>query len=140
MNRELETIITAHTIKGTSFVGVRNYTNTSGELSNQTILVGAEYAKAKLMDVETAREFDITSYESDFPVTLLADAKNKIIESLLNPGKSQSEGQKAAYTHVGPGLKVHNEKQELYVYGFVIAKTVHVKGGVKIACGQLRRR
>jgi len=36
---QVATIVACKTINGTSFVGVRNYTNTQGEVSNQTFLV-----------------------------------------------------------------------------------------------------
>lgn len=129
--RLIKTLVTAKTIKGTSFVGIREYLNSSNELSNQTILVGASYEKAKEMDIETAREFDINSYDSPFSEALRIQAKEKIVSSLVSPGKAQSEAQKASYTHVGPGLKIHNESGELMVYGFVVAKHVIEPGQYK---------
>jgi hypothetical protein len=129
MERSLQTIVTAHTIKGTSFVGIRDYESSKEEISNQTILVGADYSKAKSLDIETARNFDINSYESPYSETVRAEAKVKILESLTNPRTANSEGQKEAYEHVGKGLKIHKEKGELYVYGFLVAKTV-IKPGV----------
>ena len=126
--REIQTIVTAHTIKGTSFVGVRNYLNSKDELSNQTILVGADYGKAKEKDIAAVREFDINSYESQFSEALRIQAKEKILNSLIAPAKAQSEAQKDAYTHIGPGLKLHKESGDIMVFGFVVSKTILEKG------------
>ncbi len=42
--RNIKTLVTAKTIKGTTFVGVRGYLNRYNELSNQTFLAGVSYA------------------------------------------------------------------------------------------------
>jgi len=47
------TLVACKTIKGTSFVGVRNYTNSKDEISNQTFLVGINYANLLDSDLKT---------------------------------------------------------------------------------------
>tara|TARA_R110000803_G_scaffold19482_3_gene50941 strand:+ start:155 stop:679 length:525 start_codon:yes stop_codon:yes gene_type:complete len=131
MERKTITTIVAETIKGTSFVGISNYLNSKGELSNQTILVGATYETAKAADIETAKAFDLSAHKSQFTEADLIVAKESIIASLEKPSKAHSEGQKAAYKHIAPGLKVHTETDEVYVTGFAISKVVLEKGTYK---------
>lgn len=127
--RKLITEIIAKTIKGTSFVAVRNYTNSKGEVSNQTFLVGANYGKAKDADIETVRNFDVAPFVSDqLDLPILLEAKAAILKSLQAPSKSHSEAQANAYETIAPGLKRHIENDTIHLVGFAIAKKVIVEG------------
>jgi len=123
--------VVAETIKGTSFVGIQNYLSSKGELSNQTILVGATYETAKAADIETAKAFDLASHTSSFSEADLIVAKETIVASLEKPSKAHQEGQAAAYKHIAPGLKLHIDTNEIHVTGFAITKTVLEKGTYK---------
>ena len=54
----IKALVVAKTIKGTSFVGVRGYENSKGEVSNQTLLVGYNYANMLKKDFETSYFLD----------------------------------------------------------------------------------
>lgn len=43
-------VLTAKQIKGTSFIGLRGYTNKQGDVSNQTIVAGITYENCLLHD------------------------------------------------------------------------------------------
>jgi hypothetical protein len=43
LTNAINLLLAAKTIKGTSFVGLRNYENKQGEKSNQTIIAGITY-------------------------------------------------------------------------------------------------
>lgn len=131
MERNLQIFITAKTIKGTSFIGIRNYTNSSSEVSNQTILAGASYERAKAADILTVQDFDINSYSSEFSEDLRREAHAKILNSLVNPSTGNREGQIEAYRTIAPGLKLHLVSNEIHVFGFVIAKKLIVPGVYK---------
>ena len=46
----------AKTIKGTTFIGIRNYENKQGEVSNQTVLVGFSTENAMMHDFQALQE------------------------------------------------------------------------------------
>lgn len=120
---------------GVSFVSIKEYTNKQGEVSNQTINIGASYENAKKADIATLEALDVTDATHGFKsgVLLLEQARRELIEAFLNPNENISNGQKDAYTHIPncSGLKVHNEKGLLYLYGNRINKTVLVEGTYK---------
>ena len=95
---------------GVSFVSIRNYTNQYGEVSNQTINVGASYENAKKADIETLEKLDITNAENGFKssVLMLEKARVELIESFIKPNENRSKGQTDAYTNICKGIRVHN--------------------------------
>lgn len=115
---------------GVTFVGISNYTNKFGEVSNQTINVGASYENAKEADIETLRGLDVTDskYQFNSSVIMLEKAKVELIEAFIKPNENRSNGQKDAYTHIAKGIKVHNVTGLLYLYGYRIKKTVITEG------------
>ena len=120
---------------GVSFVSIREYKNKQGEVSNQTINIGASYDNAKKADIETLEGLDITDQKHSFKssVLMLEQARIELIEGFLKPNENISKGQKDAYTHIPncSGLKVHNTTGLLYLFGNRINKTVLVKGEYK---------
>jgi hypothetical protein len=132
------TVVAVKNIKGTSFVGVRNYKNAQGEVSNQTFLVGIDYMKMLQNDLKKLLAFDPLKMESNIDKQTILTAHSKLIESLrkrladeetraqlLAAGDATikaSEAQKDAYTNIAKGLKTQDGY--LYIYGLMVRKTV----------------
>lgn len=129
--------------KGTEFIGIRNYTNQKGEVSNQTLNVGVDVLKAKKADLKALQNLSIDQLkaiadtkgislqvaESAFSELLMSELKNVSTEKELRT--KQSQAQSEAYLHINKGMKFHKETGALYVSGFVVAKTVLVEGEYK---------
>lgn len=116
-------------ITGVSFVSIRNYTNKQNEVSNNLINVGIKYESAKAKDIEFLTHLNLNTIENrKSTLELLEEARHVLIEAFKNPNENRSNGQIEAYTHILPGVKVHNETGILYVYGYREQKTVLVKG------------
>ena len=141
-----ELIVAVKKIKGTSFVGVRNYENLQGEQSNQTFNVGINYGKVLQYDLQALQNFDISTLADQHSMADLtkgyaelllslqkrtADEQTKA-ELLANNDKTmlQSQAQTDAYISLSNGLKakLENDKLVLYIYGFMVRKTILKKG------------
>jgi hypothetical protein len=114
-------------IKGVSFVSV-TYTNQQNEQHQTTFNVGVDYQRAKQKDIEFLQQLDVTTIQSSLDNDLLEAARIALLESFIKPSKTRSEGINNAYTHLGNGLKIHNETQTVYVYGMKVHKRVIEKG------------
>lgn len=147
--KNLKTIIAVKTINGTSFVGVRNYTNSSDEVSNQTFVVGINYANLlandlkKLTSIATMKK--VVSMFADNDKALVKKGYNELVASLVKRTSSEkekaellakgdktmiaSQGQQDAYISVAKGLKAKDGA--LYIYGLCVAKKVLVEGVYK---------
>lgn len=117
-------------ITGVSFVSV-TYVNQQNEKHQTLFNVGVDYDKAKQKDIEYLKKLDVSSLNSSIDVELLEEARVELLSSFQTPSKNRSEGIKNAYTHLGAGLKVHNEKGTLFVYGMKVKKTVLEEGDKK---------
>ena len=136
-------LIAAKTIKGTSFIGIRNYENKQGEISNQTILAGITYENCLINDFKVLQEnkdkvFGIL--QKDYSTELVETAYNNVYVSLEKRLSSDevkealrqqndktiglSDAQKDAYIHLTKGVKLHIETMQLHVFGLVVKKTV----------------
>lgn len=138
--KAINTIVAVKNIKGTSFVGVRNYQNKEGEISNQTFVVGINYENLLKNDLEKLKNFDLSKLDTTIAAEIVKEAHKELIESLVKRLSSDeskeallaigdktivaSEAQKAAYTHIAKGLKVQDNN--LYIYGLMVRKTVVV--------------
>jgi glutaminase len=111
---------------GVSFVSIKGYTNSYGEVSNNLVNVGASLTSAKYSDIETLQSLDVTALNGDS--ILLEKARVELINSFIAPNENRSQGQIEAYTIVAKGIKVHNETGEIYVYGLRKSKTTLVEG------------
>lgn len=130
------------TIKGTTFVGT-TYRNAQGELSRQLIVSGITYENLLLNDFESLQANQnvvFSSLEKKYSVELITLAYNNLFTSLekrlSNPETKakllaekdstivRSQAQKDAYTHVAKGIKVHNDTNEIHVFGLCVKKTV----------------
>ena len=118
-------------VTGVSFFSIKNYTNSSGEVSNQLINVGINYEKSKQKDIELLENIKLSDYEFKSPIELLEQAKAELIAAFIKPNENRSNGQIEAYTTIFSGVKVHNESGFLYIYGYGVSKNILVKGEYK---------
>lgn len=132
------TIVACKTINGTSFVGVRNYTNSQGEVSNQTFLVGISYANLLENDKKKLEAFDIKPLIKKYDKEIVTKAYNELLTSLIKRTASElekeilranndqtiklSDAQTNAYDHITSGLKAKDDN--LYIYGLCVRKEV----------------
>jgi len=138
-------VLVAKTIKGTSFVGVKNYENKQGEVSNQTIVAGITYENCLVNDFKVLQEKQNEVFETlqkDFAIELIETAYKNVYTSLEKRLSSEevkealrqqndktialSDAQKDAYTHITKGVKVNKETNQIHVFGLVVRKQVLV--------------
>jgi len=135
---QVATLVACKTIKGTSFVGIRNYKNSQGEVSNQTFVVGINYAKLLQNDLDKLKAFDIAPLIAKYDKETVAKAYQELLESLVKRTASElekeilrangdatinrSDAQSEAYVNVAKGLKMQDDC--LYIYGLSVRKTV----------------
>lgn len=140
INDKFATLVACKTIKGTTFVGVRNYENKQGEISNQTFLVGINYGKLLENDLKTLQAFDIAPLIEKYDKEIVTKAYTELISSLVKRTASEmekdvlreledvtikrSDAQSDAYVNVAKGLKAKDN--DLYIYGLSVKKTVLV--------------
>jgi len=130
------------TIKGTTFVGT-TYRNAQGELSKQLIVSGISYENCLMNDFNSLQANQSTIFEKlekTYSIDLITLAYNNLYSSLekrlSNPETKakllaekdstivRSQAQIDAYTHVAKGIKVHNDTNEIHVFGLVVKKRV----------------
>lgn len=139
---KLQTIVASKTIKGTSFVGVRNYENSKGEISNQTFLVGINYANLLENDLDTLTNFDLNPILKKYPTERLTVLKayNELLTSLVKRTATevekeklrqandvtikQSDAQTDAYTNIENAKGLSHKDNNLYLFGLLVKKTV----------------
>ena len=146
--RNIKTLVTAKTIKGTTFVGVRGYLNRYNELSNQTFLAGVSYANLlnndliKLTSNEVKKQ--VVSLYATNDKALVKKAYNELVTSLKKRTSSEkekeqlranndktiklSDAQINAYTQWAKGVKINDESNEVYVFGLMVRKTKLAEG------------
>lgn len=135
----------AKTINGTSFIGIRNYKNQQGEVSNQTLLIGFSRENAMQHDFKALQEnkekvfYDLAK-KHDFEIVKKAyselyDSLEKRLssdetkEKLREQGDTtilRSDAQNDAYEYVAKGVKLNKETQELHIFGISVKKTIVV--------------
>ena len=117
------------TPNGVTFFGIKNYTNSYGEVSNVVINIGASFDNAKKKDIVYLESLDVnTIINSDIDKTLLEQARTALLQSLVNPNENRSNAQIDAYTRINNAIKVHNENGTIYIFGFSVNKEVLVEG------------
>ena len=146
--RNIKTLVTAKTIKGTTFVGVRGYLNRYNELSNQTFLAGVSYANLlnndliKLTSNEVKKQ--VVSLYATNDKALVKKAYNELVTSLKKRTSSEkekeelranndktiklSDAQINAYTQLAKGVKINDESNEVFVFGLMVRKTKLAEG------------
>lgn len=112
-------------LTGVAFVSIAGYKDAQNGEQNALINVGVSYENAKLADITFLQGLSFADNE------LLEQARLELIESLIKPSQSRSEGQIEAYTHLCNGVKQHKESKALYIFGFSVKKTVISEGETK---------
>jgi len=130
-NSEKQLLVIAQDTSGAPFVRIENYRNGKNELAHHTIQVNLDMERVKREDIEKIRNFDINSYQSQFPVSLRQQAISAILESKLNPNENRSKGQTDNFKTVAPGIQIHTDSLQMYVIGFAINKEVIEPGEPK---------
>jgi len=146
------TMVACKTINGTSFVGVRNYSNSKNEVSNQTFLVGINYANLLDADLKTLKAFDIKPLIAKYDIAIVTKAYTELLNSLIKRTASEfekeilraandstmnrSDAQSDAFESVAKGLKTKDNN--LYIYGLCVKKTVLVEGVYPVVKSQLK--
>lgn len=126
-------------INGTSFVGIKGYeSKTSGETANHVVNVGFSYENAIEKDLNklnnlTAKDIENLVFETGIDVNTVLTAKNEMINSFIkNRNKEtqskQSEAQQETYLSIAPGIRLHKETGQIYIYALHVSKQVIVKG------------
>lgn len=148
MKNLIDFITKTNNINGVSFVSLRGYeSTTSGEISNVIFNIGANlYSNAKAKDLKAMQSVNANDLFEDFsfknktiPFDVFEKAFNELYNSFVNVGDKNidgtvkvrsngSFGQINAYTQINNAVKVHNEKNRLYLHGLVVSKEVLVKG------------
>jgi len=130
MKNLIDLIVSFSKANGCTFVRIKDYTNAQGEVQDVTINVGVSYENAKAKDIEFLKGLDVSTLSHNYEnvdVTLLEEAREALLAAAIKPNKAMSKGQKDAYTHLVKGIKVHNETEELYVFGTKVKNTKVVK-------------
>ena len=136
-------VAVAKTIKSTSFVGVRNYENKQGEISNQTILAGISYENCLLNDFKVLQEKQKEVFvilQNEFSKEVIEKAYQNVFTSLEKRLSSEevkdalrlendktinlSDGQINAYKHLAKGVKMNKETLQIHIFGLVVKKTI----------------
>lgn len=145
ISKNSELLATAKTIKGTSFVGLQNYTNSQGEISNYTLLVGINFENVLKNDMKSLIE-NKKSIIAELLKTHKADVIEKAYTNVYNSLNkrladeetkeqlrlandktiAQSDAQKDAYIHLAKGVKLHVDTLEIHIFGLQVRKTVIV--------------
>jgi hypothetical protein len=141
--KNVKLVVTAKTIKGTSFVGVREYSNAQGEVSNYTINAGISYFNVLTNDYRMlmAKSIDVFAVlKKNYPIAVIDKAYSELLTSLekrLSDEKikeqlraegdktiAQSDAQINAYINLAKGVKLHKDTMQLHVFGLVVRKTI----------------
>ncbi len=139
----LTSLIENFDFSGVSFISIKGYySDSSGEVSDVLINVGASYKNMKTKDLETLQGADALFLETqtaEFDVDLLTEAIEAKIKSIVSPNKNRSQGQKNAYINLNERgtLKYCKNTKSVLIQGTVIRKTVLVKGEYKAVKSRL---
>ncbi len=144
-DKNVKLVVTAKTIKGTSFVGVRDYENKQGEVSNYTINAGISYLNVLKHDYQSLIDKQADVYavlNKNYPIAVIDEAYKQVLTSLekrLSDEETkdklraegvktiaQSDAQINAYVNIAKGVKLHKDTLQLHVFGLVVKKTVLV--------------
>jgi len=139
--KTLKTLVSVKNIKGASFVGIKGYENSKGEISDFTLLANISYYNMLVNDLKKLVELDLTNLFAKYEnLELVQKPYNELLESytkrlsdeqtketLLALGDStikRSVAQSEVYVNLGNGLRVNKDTNELHVYGLVARKKV----------------
>lgn len=142
-DKNVKLVVTAKTIKGTSFVGLREYSNAQGEVSNYTINAGISYFNVLTSDYQKLINIQndiVDVLKKQYPIAVVEKAYYEILTSLekrLSDEETkeqlraegdktiaQSDAQINAYINLAKGVKLHKDTMQLHVFGLVVRKTI----------------
>lgn len=116
-----------------TFLALRNYTNSSGEVADYSIVFHMSYKNAVERSLEMIEEYEPTT-----------DVEKKAKEQLINSYTSSltkieynatcPEGEEIlqdGYQSLCKGVKLHIESGNVHIYGLLNKKTVHTPGEYK---------
>lgn len=107
--------------KGCQFASF-TYTNSYGEVSTQTVLLGATYENAKAKDLATLQNASFTEQGLEIARLTLA---NSLLKNMNDKTRSnQSKGQIDAYINLYKGVRIHKETEEVHILAQFVSKTV----------------
>jgi len=127
-------------LKGSSFIGIREYQNKFGKVANVNLLTNISTMNAKKKDLEKLKKVDDLSLAllvaktgiklEVFKVALskMIASGEKNISSDLTEHTAQSQGQSEAYIHLAPGVKLHKDSMNVFIDGFFQSEEVLVEG------------
>lgn len=130
-------------LKGAKFVGINNYTNSKGEVSNQIINCNVSITNAKKADLETLKNFPASKLneiakkvgaskeDALQAIEEMTIAAEKNLSKHMEERTKSSQAQTDAYESLGKGIKFHKETGDIYITGFANNKTVLVEGEYK---------
>lgn len=147
MTNLIDFITKTNNINGVSFVSLRNYvSSTTGEVANIIVNMGKNlYKNACAKDLKAIQNASVTDLYTEFcakgnniDFTVFQKAFNEVYNSVVPVGekcidgttKVQNAYSKAhdVYDVVNNCVKVHKEKNRLYLYGLSVKKEVLVEG------------
>lgn len=144
----IKVLVTAKTIKGTSFVGIRGYENKFGEIANLTLLVGFDYPKMLKKDKEKLLNLNLNPIIEKYGEKVAKTALEELLISIEKRSATEqekdllrkqndetikrSDAQINAYTNLATGVKLHNETNQIHITGIALNKKVIKKGIYKI--------
>lgn len=122
-------------IKTPSFIRIINYSNDKGggEVANYTINIGIKFENAKASDkawLQDEKNLALVDFGSADIAVHATSARLEMLASHLKQN-NQSKAQTDAYETLCPNVRLHKEKQRIYIYGFVVRKDVIVEGNYK---------
>lgn len=138
--KKQEIIKKLQALTNVQFVGISNYENSNGEISNQVFNLGASLENANKHDIEVLLNLKKTDLNKiakveKLPIEDVEKAKFELVESyakkILGIKNTRSQAQKDAYINLGKGLRLKENDLggfDLYINGLQVQKTVLVKG------------
>lgn len=136
---------------GSTFVGIKGYTNSANEISNHVVVANFMYGKAIEKDVETlksatdedckiiadwtieqAKKEGFDRLDRPYSAEEIREFINGRVDRFLNPDKKRSDGQKDAYTNIeNTTMRILNETGEVTMYALSVQKTKIQEGEYK---------
>lgn len=131
---KLDLIVSFSKINGTQFVAIRNYENSKGEVANHVVNLNVDYGKAKLKDIETLKNLDVSTLDSKgLGKDLMEQARQALLGAAISPNKARSNGQTEAYKTICNGVSVYvgqdeSKQGEIKIFAMAVSKKVIVEG------------
>ena len=127
-------------LKGSSFIGIREYHNKYGKVANINLLTNVNTMTAKKKDLKKLMGIS----ESDLIMLALKngiklDTFKLALSEMIASGEknvssdstehtTQSKAQAEAYVHIAPGVKLHKDTFNVFIDGFLEKEEVLIEG------------